>query len=386
MYLSQSAPATTTLNPKTEPYRLLDAFRGVAALWVLSFHALHWWPGFHAPFLSRSILYRFAAQGSLGVCLFFVISGYCIAAAAESSLRRRKPIVQFVIVRLRRIYPPYVASSIVAVLFYSTLGVLVDRRILPTLNSIQTNYLHEPFRFYVAALTLTQVPMDAKSIIPVYWSLCYEIAFYAIVAVLLALLGRVSLKAFYAGLNVVTVGSLIWILVGQCPFPLVLWYQFGLGAMVYMLIASPKDRVVQAFFGATVLLMLFYIWRVEGPHSLGHPSTRVDNVVTLSFALLVLGLQRWDKALAEFKPIKVLEWLGTFSYSLYLTHWLTIIIPLQIVKKIGGHHGTFWLAFAAQIVFAIPTAYLFHLLFEKPFMSRQAKKREADSLAIVHTG
>jgi len=49
------------------PYRLLDAWRGVAALWVVLLHTRL--PGIPAP------LYAWSAGGHLGVPMFFVISG-----------------------------------------------------------------------------------------------------------------------------------------------------------------------------------------------------------------------------------------------------------------------------------------------------------------------
>ena len=58
-------------------YRMLDAWRGLAALWVVMLHVrLETTPDW---------LYRFGAYGHLGVPMFFVISGYCIANAAMRS-------------------------------------------------------------------------------------------------------------------------------------------------------------------------------------------------------------------------------------------------------------------------------------------------------------
>ena len=63
-------------NPQ---YKTLDHWRGVAALWVMIFHGFG--TVYNKPLhplveLVKSV----AAPGWLGVHLFFVISGYCIAA------------------------------------------------------------------------------------------------------------------------------------------------------------------------------------------------------------------------------------------------------------------------------------------------------------------
>ena len=43
--------------------------------------------------------------------LFFVISGYCIAAACDASARRRTPLTDYFWRRFRRIFPPFWCSS-----------------------------------------------------------------------------------------------------------------------------------------------------------------------------------------------------------------------------------------------------------------------------------
>lgn len=69
--LSQRHVASTT-------YHLLDASRGFAALWVVMLHVSLL--GLPQP------IYEFSSFGLLGVQMFFVISGYCIANAALRSL------------------------------------------------------------------------------------------------------------------------------------------------------------------------------------------------------------------------------------------------------------------------------------------------------------
>jgi len=76
-------------RPTTRPtvFVALDAGRGFAALAVVAFHLR----------LSDAVatdhpwLHAIARHGYLGVPLFFVISGYCLAASGRSGLRKKNP-------------------------------------------------------------------------------------------------------------------------------------------------------------------------------------------------------------------------------------------------------------------------------------------------------
>jgi len=72
----------------SERYDMLDGWRGLAAFVVLLHHV--------SPI----------RLGAEAVILFFVISGYCITAAAEAALRKGMGFRQFMLRRVRRIYPP----------------------------------------------------------------------------------------------------------------------------------------------------------------------------------------------------------------------------------------------------------------------------------------
>jgi exopolysaccharide production protein ExoZ len=84
-------------------FLILDAFRGCAALWVVLYHGRLESVVPRFPGIEHNAFYAFSTLGSLGVQLFFVISGYCIASAAAASLRREDHSLAFMWARLRRI-------------------------------------------------------------------------------------------------------------------------------------------------------------------------------------------------------------------------------------------------------------------------------------------
>ncbi len=87
----------------------LDAARGLAALAVVAFH-IRLSDSFRE---SLPTIHAIATHGYLGVPLFFVISGFCLAASAASSRRNNESALSFLKRRFRRIYPPLWCSMIV---------------------------------------------------------------------------------------------------------------------------------------------------------------------------------------------------------------------------------------------------------------------------------
>jgi peptidoglycan/LPS O-acetylase OafA/YrhL len=181
----QSKPRSSNALPKSVPYLTLDAWRGVASIWVVMVHACL--PIYAGPYpdLARQPIYAFSMQGALGVQLFFVISGYCIINAAASSLRRDNTILAFVKARIRRIYPPYLFAALLAFL----LSVLASHVLVKVGISSSTfaglNVLHQRPLWYLGNLTLTQLLFHQGLLIDVFWTLNYEVAFYAIVALMM---------------------------------------------------------------------------------------------------------------------------------------------------------------------------------------------------------
>jgi peptidoglycan/LPS O-acetylase OafA/YrhL len=118
---------SATVNAWPSRYELLDGLRGLAALAVVLHHL------------------RVFDGGHFAVMVFFVISGYCITASAESCRRNGLGFGQFMARRIKRIYPPYW----LAILFFS-----VTRAVKAAWGG--PNDLQRPVLDWVQNLTLTQ--------------------------------------------------------------------------------------------------------------------------------------------------------------------------------------------------------------------------------------
>jgi exopolysaccharide production protein ExoZ len=366
----------STIPPSGGAYRSLDAWRGIAALWVVLFHSCLDVSSDQYRYFHTVPFYRFCLTGNLGVMLFFVVSGFCIAGATETALRKPNALQYFLFARMKRIYPPYFASSVLAIALGITMAFLGTHHLVPASNH-SVNYFHQSPKYYGAALLLLQVPMHITPVVTVYWTLCYEVSFYAIVLLLAVGLGKLIGRSSHWLLSILTIATLIWLIVSPstCPFPLSLWYQFGLGTLLYGVIARPKDIGTTAcFIGAIALTVAYSLLRnhVED----GHPSTRVQAWFCIGVALVLLALHRYDASLMKNRIVQAAAWVGTFSYSLYLTHAFMIALPYGVGKKLHLTGHFFFITMIAQVLFAIAVAYGFHLAFEKPFLSKRAAIRE----------
>ena len=78
-------------------------------------------------------------------------------------------------------------------------------------------------------------------------------------------------------------------------------------------------------------------------------------------------------------------WVGSFAYSVYLIHapliqviWQYLLNPLRFSDS-----ATFFLLLTGGSTLIIACAYLFHLLFERPFMSKPGVKVTTDTQAEI---
>ena len=354
------------------PYRLLDAWRGVAALWVVMLHVrLDSTPAW---------LRDLSVGGHLGVPMFFVISGYCIANAAMRSLNAPYPITRFVKARVRRIYPPYFCASLLSL----ALSVLIARHMVASSQIAELDLRHQGWRFWVGALTLTQLPLHTAYLIRVFWSLCYEIVFYGLVALLLA--GAVKLKQPARLLDasaILAAGVLVWLGINPhgCPFPWNLWPQFGLGVLVYQVLAQPDRKMPKVLFGLCGALVVAGAARFSSFGSSDGLSGGFQALFTLGFASALLLLFRFDRMLSEMKPVRLLAKVGLFSYSLYLIHLLALGIVTQGLSRVHFLQSHALLVYGVKLALCVAAGKLFFLVCERPFLdSRQRQVVQANQV------
>jgi peptidoglycan/LPS O-acetylase OafA/YrhL len=271
----------------------LDGVRGIAALWVVLFHAA---AGHHLVHLEAALpdwLHAKLNEGHFGVPMFFVMSGFVIAYALQGQRIDVAYFARFTLRRAIRLGLPYWASIGVAIAFLELKGAATHTPVpVPTPGELAAHVVY------------LQDLLGVHQINAVYWSLCYEMQFYLLFCALVALAQRCSFPVFALAAAV----SLAWPLSnlhvpGLClPY----WHGFLLGAFTFWALQGALRPGYLALY-ATALLAL-WLWS-------GDRFTLV--CVVTAWAIYAAGIaRRMDRWLSW----PALQFVGMVSYSLYLIH------------------------------------------------------------------
>jgi peptidoglycan/LPS O-acetylase OafA/YrhL len=356
------------LRPGT--LQMLDFWRGIACLAVVLFHFGLQWHVSQGGSGDGNPLFAVIKQGYLGVQLFFVISGYCIAGAAINTLKRRQGALAFLKARCWRILPPYWISlgliqslkfTAIALVFLGLIGPLH----LPAVGGTESG-----FAFYFNNFTLSAYAMGTPLASRVAWSLCYEMAFYLIVTLVLAAAPRKNLVLW--GLHGITLVSLAVLIVSgeKVFYPFDLWPQFGLGILAFDFLNSECRK--RAVLGGGLILtgLIVFLFIRDIPWSLGETSSRITYSVALSFFFVLLMLAPFDVRLSRIRETRLIQGVGKFSYSLYLVHFPIIT---AVVFLLPSHASAAWLI----ALFPLPllVGWWFSIVAERPFCRALQPKR-----------
>lgn len=241
---------------------------------------------------------EFSRYGYLGVEFFFMISGFVIFYSSKNRLPS-----EFCISRARRILPSYWF----AILFTSFFAFLwAGDKMGITLEQVILNFtmLHRLFGY--------------ASVDGVYWTLFYEVMFYALVFLIMLFAGERNLGRFFTIWPVIMFAALA-IGVNKYPFLGGYFCFFSAGTLFGMI----KEKYSIRGF-CLVLLMLglclqFSTARADGltiSHGVEHSKIIIGCIVFSFFVFFALLCTNVGKGLK-------LPWsatLGALTYPLYLIH------------------------------------------------------------------
>jgi peptidoglycan/LPS O-acetylase OafA/YrhL len=386
-------------------YELIDAWRGVAALAVCIQHV------------------TLALVGGPAVMLFFVISGYCIAASADSCERRGWGFKGFMGRRVHRIYPPYLFSLafrtvLLKILKYGHIGgvhVVGPRGFLPSPPGSR-------WVVWLQNLTLTQwmsllwqhprasyAANNSTLFVGAYWSLCYEEQFYLVIALMVLVAGRARVSVL--AMSTVLMGvALIWNVVWPTTsFGLFIeyWSLFAMGILVFhrlCRIQSVLQRRTIDVGLALVFAASAYVRWLAGVHwpEVTDPTAELRIVyrelaIAAFFALVLIATRPSSERVASLRVYRPLAALGHITFSLYLIHQVNVTLLQTIAFKmlrpfnglpmpearVSGEWSWplrwLWPWFGLQLAGHIALASVFWYFCERPFLNRPVIISKADS-------
>lgn len=382
------APATTPPPPAAAPRLVfLDGIRALAAVAVVLHH------GYQTVTADGSIRRHLSVlgYGNFAVAVFIVVSGFSLAIAAARR-RRHQPFWTFIRRRAWRIVPPYLAALVLSIAMIAwVIGT-------PTGTPWDLVLPFSPAGAAVNALLLQDL-LPARAPNHVFWSIAIEWHLYFLFPLLFALRRRLPAWGLLA-LGAVACAAL-WPTYGGDPytgFPPQFLGLFVLGVVAGDLVTArgeqgagvvarsrwlqPAWALAAGVFAAPVVVFLA---RVD--ESFFAAELLLGSVVALFIVALTIG--RASHPARRFLEWRPLAWVGLFSYSLYLTH----APVLQVVWQYGtepmhlGADGEFIATLVAATVGSLAVAFLFHLVFERPFMNHRSIRALASHVRLhVRTG
>jgi peptidoglycan/LPS O-acetylase OafA/YrhL len=325
----------------TAPHRLhfLDGMRALAALWVMFGHLYLFAIGWQAQTLWAARPLNLLMYMHLGVDVFLVLSGYCLALpAVRQGYRVAAGWPSFFTARALRILPPYLATLALILLVNCFVPLVTWGR-----NDLGLTATISAPVWWTNLLLLQDIYGQYNNINGPFWSIACEWHLYFTFPVLIWLLRRYGLGVLLA-VGVLLALGLSWLSAAYPRLPLVdasvpqpphFILLFILGIVAAALANGTEFGAWRArarrYLGGAVLLLLALLagllYRypiVDGASAIRFTErfALVDPLTGLFTAALLVLLSamapgQWLRRLFE---QRMLVGIGGFSYSLYLVH------------------------------------------------------------------
>jgi exopolysaccharide production protein ExoZ len=331
----------------------IQILRGIAATLVVLHHSLE-----ESLAVSPHILPNWVISfGASGVDIFFVISGFIIYSVTYGQQSRtQESAISFLIKRFIRIFPLYWICLFVTLALW---GSGVFYRNLPVDGNIFT-------------CSLFLLPCD-KLIVYVSWTLVYELYFYYLFAITLWF--RNARASILATTLIIVSGIFVGQILPEGALkhfltnPIALEFCFGL--IISYFIHSPifrGDWLRYVWLPGFVLIALAAIL-MENPHDRTNGPANAVRFLVWGLPAVLVTLSFIKARFASAAVNRILVPVGNASYSIYLTHPMTMIVFAFLMKHnvLKATHIPFVLPLV--IVIAVAVGLLAHYMVERPILS-----------------
>lgn len=313
--------------------------RGIAAFGVMLSHS----SGLMLP--KTNILQPISIFGSAGIYVFFIISGFIIPYSMHQNNYSPRHFKNLMLRRIVRIEPTYIICiAMIIGLYYFTyfFSMHTFAGIVPLDWGNVLGHIG-----YINAFT------HRPWLSPVFWTLAIEFEYYILIGLVFSLVTSSNKKVLLTS-NILLLATfyLTPYLNGDSfnIYNAYIFYFISFFLMGIALFLKRVDKITNAEFIVLIILDSAVCAQNFGFSVL---------MVCIFSLLSIVFIKR--------VPSKILLWLGTISYSLYLTHGIVVGRFMDLTGRLtkGNYLGLrLLLCLVASVLFA----YVYYLLFEKPFI------------------
>lgn len=343
--------------------RNIQISRGVAALIVLLAHA--------NLMVGKTLFDGALIIGWCGVDFFFVLSGFIIYMTSSRYVGVSGQLRPYLLRRIKRVFPIYWIYTVLVLFLagfvFAVTGVnLISYADLSIVGLIQTTLLLP-----------SDVPAGVMPVLPVAWTLSYELLFYALFGIALLVKPKVSLGLALAWVVAISAGangffegashtSLLWVLIQTRNL------EFLMGCLSAWAVCSNRIHVGLGRPMLCVgLLMLTASWVNAHFQFRWAPQTEFL-VFGVPFFFIVTGSALLDlKGNTAHRLLsRVAVFLGDASYSIYLVHYTVILVICTVGMSL---HLPAITTFSIAVVMSVSAGIIAFTLIERPLMKHLNK-------------
>ena len=342
-------------------FKHVDSLRGIAALLVIWLHVSESF--IKLPGSKSTLIYDFSwyiNTGRIGVVIFFAISGFVLLNSIKSTK-------SFLVKRFFRLYPVFWVSII--------FGILVLQDQIPAYSTILANISMMPLMF------------DKGVIIGVYWTLESELIFYFIGLILFIFgISRNPIAVFLLSLFFVLVFVVVLLTnftapnhtgLNVMPYHLSLMFWGGLYRHFY---DNPNSRIVvfKLNIATKLLMVVLTLILFSIPLASLIKGIYLTEFKSIQFGLAnIIGISLFI-ILTHYIKIKnrLMVWLGTISYSMYLFHPIVFSAVLVGFNRFTAsylYQMSLGIYLFLNVLLTIIFSSIIYILVEKPCMKLAAK-------------
>lgn len=360
----------------------IDGLRFLAIITVLIYHAgMRGERMLQNPSAAETAIAEYLPHGSLGVSLFFFISGYIIAYPFLSG--RPPTLKHFFLRRLTRLEPPYILAM---------LGCFAVLAVGPAPTDAPNFYFTEAplWQSLLASLTYTHSLLfgEHPRLNPPTWSLEREVQFYILAPLILYLYGRIRTRQIRIAFG--AAATLVLLVLGEVIadrldrtgvlrnslFAESYGFMLGIVACDYSLwknvFALPRKTIFDVGF-VVGLVGLLFTGAMQFNLELNLPlqllvANDLLRAVCILLVFLAAARGTWSKT---FLGLRWIALIGGACYSIYLVHLPVIHAASKILAKFIVFKSLMeaWLvSWAVLMPIGLLAGMVFYALVERPCM------------------